>query len=312
MFTQGVAVLLSEAPPVERVAAALEGRKVLGTLPGDEAPGWMGQRPSLVLALDAETNGKVVVDLVDARWPDPMGDPKQEPELFAAWTMGWFGPFAFPGNLERATGCCLSWNGGRDAIDRHRAFLRVRTSYVLCDEAQAKVLPPDYDPEAELETVTKIAHALCGLPEALAYFNPSGEVLLPRETVGDSLAFAFDHTVPPLELWANVRMFGDGAWTVMDTVGMRQLDLDDHEACFIDGRFAPEQVYSFLRNTTFYVLEKGPVIKDGDTTNGPGGVRWRARVVGDSLGTPPRPTLRWFPLDGSEPPPQLQPAAKAG
>ena len=42
--------------------------------------------------------------LVDAPWPDHMGDVEQEAELFAAWNMGWFGPFAYPKNLERARG----------------------------------------------------------------------------------------------------------------------------------------------------------------------------------------------------------------
>jgi len=46
--------------------------------------------------------------------------------------------------------------------------------------------------------------------------------------------------LPPVDLWANRRMFklNDG-WMMMDTVGMKQLDLDDLETCFRTDHFNP-------------------------------------------------------------------------
>jgi hypothetical protein len=90
----------------------------------------------------------------------------------------------------------------------------------------------------------------------------------------------------------------------MDTVGMSQLDVDDHEVCFPADRFPPEQLANFLRNSTDYVRKRGPVIKHGDTMDGPGRIRWRAFHAGEALTAPPRRTLRWLP-EGFEPPPEL-------
>ncbi|MDJ0847938.1 MAG: hypothetical protein QNK04_06055 [Myxococcota bacterium] len=41
-----------------------------------------------------------------------MGDPQREPLLMGAWSMGHFGPFAYPGGLERAAQQCWGWAPG--------------------------------------------------------------------------------------------------------------------------------------------------------------------------------------------------------
>jgi hypothetical protein len=66
------------------------------------------------------------------------------------------------------------------------------------------------------------------------------------------------------------------------------------------------EVAGFLRSIADYVVDHGAgVIKDGDTTDGPGDRRWQARRFDDSLGTPPRPVLRWLPLDGVRVPAEI-------
>jgi hypothetical protein len=94
-----------------------------------------------------------------------------------------------------------------------------------------------------------------------------------------------------------------------DVIGMEQLDAQDHEACFRRDRHDAAEVMSFLRNTTNYVLDNGPVIKDGHTTDGPGGV-WRAMELEEGLLPPPRPVLRWFPEGSELPPAALRQPAK--
>ena len=46
-------------------------------------------------------------------------------------------------------------------------------------------------------------------------------------------------------------------------------------------------------------------IKDGDTVDGPGGIRWQGRSFEDSLGDPPRQVLRFLPTGVSRIPQEL-------
>ena len=232
--------------------------------------------------------------------------------LFAAWSMGHFGPGAFPGGLQRATQNCWHWEDGAAVAQRHTSFVRIRTSYVLGAEGDDPVMPPDYDPVAELLFSTAIARAILNVPGALCYFNPNGEMLHTAEAIDSALAEQRDSGTLPQHLWCNVRLVrlsDQEPWMLMDTVGMDQLDRVDHEALFGDD-YDPSQVARFLRSIADYLLQRGPVIKDGDTASGPGEVDWQARTFSDPIYQPPRDVMRWLPLDGSKAPPALTQAAK--
>jgi hypothetical protein len=307
-FTQSAAVLFEKPPTLDALGAALA---PLGVVRAAEPAnnGWMGG-PGFILPLRPEVNGYVVVDLQTAAWPDAMGDPKTDAMLFGAWATGGFGPFVYPGNLERAKAMSFGWPEGPQVAARHTAFVRIKTSYVLGAAKDAPVMPADCDPVAELSRVLEIAQALLQAPGALAYFNPNGEVLRDAAGVAEDLRFAQENGLPPLGLWSNVRLFAPESqpdWSVMDTVGMEQVNVADHEACFVRGAYEPGEVDNFLRNATLYVLQNGPTINDGDTMDGPGGIQWQAYASADSLAPRVRPTLRWFPIDDSETPDALQP-----
>ena len=153
----------------------------------------------------------------------------------------------------------------------HRAFLRIRMTYILGAGPDAKVAPPDYDPRSELEYLNKIVIALMDHPKALLYFNPNGEVLRNRESFVEGVEYHQKHSLPPLGLWSNVRMFNfDEQWMLMETVGMEQLDLPDLEACFPKGSFDGGAVDYFFRNCSLYLLQNGEVIKDRNTWMGRG------------------------------------------
>src|SRR5690606_38263004 len=107
-------------------------------------------------------------------WPDAMGDPEQEADLFAAWTMSALGPFTFPGALERSVEHAMRWKDARARVPAHRAFVRARSSYVLGKGGDAPIIPEGYDPIAELFQLTAITRAVLELPGAVAYFYPSG------------------------------------------------------------------------------------------------------------------------------------------
>ncbi len=310
LFTQGVAVLFDRAVELDALANALARFQVQNQRSGSES--WEISGPSLLLPLapaggDAAKKGAVAVDTVAQPWPDHMGDPKDESTLFGAWSMGHFGPGAYPGGLQRATQQCWHWQQGPALAQLHTAFVRIRTSYAFGAKDDDPVIPENYDAVAELMHVTAVARAILNLPGALCYFNPNGETLHSAETIDEKLAVHRQTSTLPQQLWCNVRLIRLGdcqPWMFMDTVGMSQLDAIDHEAVFCEG-YDLSDVSSFLRNVANYVFQRGQVIKDGDTINGPGEISWQACQYSDPLYDPPRDVLRWLPCDGSEVPPAL-------
>ena len=304
LTTQCLAVLLSEPVTLDRLEAAIPDFPVLKRLT-DPPSAWPFGGPGLVVGFRPEVNGYVSVDVVDHPWPDDMGDPQTSTTLFGAWSMGFFGPFAYPGGLARAGQQAWAWEDAQQVASRHKAFLRVLSSYSFGAEREAPVMPPDYLPLPELDFVTRLTESLLRLPEALCYYNPNGERLLPRSNVRELLAHG-DNTGPlPLELWSNVRLFnlgGEPEWLLMDTVGMSQLDAPDHEACFEAGAYAPDEVSGFLHSIALYRFENGPTINDGDTVDGPGEIPWQGATFENGLADPPREVIRWLPMDDRDRP----------
>ncbi|MFZ5481241.1 MAG: DUF4261 domain-containing protein [Myxococcota bacterium] len=292
--TQGLVVLFREAPRPDALDAALAPFRAVPK-PVEE-PTWIaGDHDGFAIA--APRGGLATVHVLARAWPDSMGDPKTDGVLYGAWMTGFFGPFAYPMGLARAVRHAYGWEGAAEAVTKHCAFVRVLVTYVAGAKPDAPVLPEGYDARAELDFATAIAAAIAAIPGALAYFDPSGEVLLPPEELGPRLADGLGQARPAIDAWTNVRIGRvDEAppWILMDTVGLAQLDRDDLEACFPGDRVEPDEVARFLRNVSLYVVERGDVIKDGHTLDGPNG-RWRAWRTEQGLMDPPRPTLRMFP-----------------
>jgi hypothetical protein len=303
-ITQTLAILLRKPPPSRKIEERLGEFKIARHVEASEPGG-----PSTLIAYRPDVNGYVLIDMVDGQWPDRMGDPKAEPEVFAAWASGDFGPGTWPGALERACLHSWVWPEGRSVPLQHQSFVRIRCSYVFGAGPEAPLMPSDYRPRQELEFVTRIAAALVRLPEAICYFNPNGECVRDASRVLESLSYHASARLMPLDLWSNIRVFKfnemQPEWTVMDTVGMSQLDVPDHEAFYQSNAYEPTEVGNFLRNASSYVVEHGPVIRSGDTMDGPDNVRWQAFMIEKGRMTPPRPVIRWFPQDHRTPPAEL-------
>lgn len=301
MFTQGLAVLFERAPALDAITAALD-VPVLRRL--DEDAGWISG-PSVVVAHRPELNGYVSIDVVDAPWPDSMGSPTEDPDLFGAWSMGFFGPFAFPENLLRATR--QAWHlreSPEELANRHRAFARVRLSYVFGADEDAPVMPEGVDPVRELEQLHALARRLLAVPGALAIFNPNAEMLLTPDGFDRLAADARASARLPIDTWMNVRFYrldglADG-WAVMDTVGLAQLDRTELEACF-PASVQPGEVATFLKRIALYLAGAGDVIAEGHTVDGPGG-SWRATHREESIAAPPRDVVRLTPVSAAVPP----------
>ncbi len=303
-FSQGLMVLLSAPATLDELENLLRGRNIVSK--HEKSDNWELSGPSILIPFRPEVNGYVTVDLVDRPWPDKLGHPQQEPQLFASWSMGHFGPFAFPGNLERAVRQSWVWPKAKEIVPQHKAFIRLRSSYILGAEKDLLCLPKDYQPLPELKFITEIVKALMKHASALCYFNPNGEVVLGPIEFLKKLEFAESNNLPALENWSNIRLFNlEGNWLMMDSVGMEQLDVPDHEACFPKGAYDTRNVASFLRDAELYVLNNDVIIRDGDTMDGPGNIKWQGKSFKVGIVPPPRRVLRWLPCDGSKPPPNV-------
>jgi len=296
-FSQTLVVLFKQHVGLSELRSLLTGFDVVKDVPASEH--WEFAGPALVIAYMPGVNGLVAVDIVDRAWPDHMGAPKDAPTLFGAWSMGYFGPFTYPGSLERALQ--HSSPDATDAARRHKAFARIHVSYVFGADGNARLLPENYRPLPELAFITGLASALLQHPHALCYFNPNGELLLTKANLDKQIAFAATSAIRPLDVWMNFRLFnfdrpdGDPNWLMMDTVGNQQLDILDQEIFFPKKDVSPDEAYRWLRNATGYMLDNGEVIKDGDTMDGPGGRRQQAKHFSVGLISPPRRVLRWLP-----------------
>lgn len=304
-FTQSACVLLSKPTTLDALTPLLSEFQIAKRI--DQFKEMHLGGPSLIVAHRPEVNGYVSVDLREGKWPDHMGDSKTEATLFMAWGMGNYGPFTFPGGLQRAQQQLWAWPAGKEIVPQHNAAIHIRASYVFGGGKDAPILPSDYDALAEMHFITRLAVALLKHPDALAYFNPNGEILADEKTLLKSLEYHAQQKLPPFDIWVNVRVLNpNNGWMIMDTVGMEQLDRPDLEACFPAKKYDLGQISYFLRNCCLYLLNNGEVIKDKDTMNGPGGINWQAHYVKKELSPPPRRLVRWFPLDGSEPPSEMQ------
>ncbi len=310
MYTQGVCVLLEQPvtlDAIEDVLADYEFRARKDSYERLESGG-----PTVVVNYREEVNGLVAIDIVDTQWPDHMGDADKEPDLFAAWMMGGYGPYAFPDGLQRAAQQSWTWEDGKTVAQRHNAFIRVRVSYAFGAEENDPVVPPDYESLPELQFITTLTSKLLSLPGALCYFNPNGEVLRDEDGLRESLNFSWSNELPPLDVWSNVRLFNvNPEWSMMDTVGNSQLDIRDSEACFHSDSYDFGAVENFLRNVSLYILRNGEVVGEGDTMDGPGDTVWQCHLLEESACAPPRRVYRWFPQDNRTPPPELLPADEA-
>jgi hypothetical protein len=304
LFTQGVAVLMKAAPKIDELVPLLDGFEIAGRREASES--WTLGGPSLLLEYRPKANGCIQIDVVDRPWPDAMNSP-DDPSLLAAQTMGFFGPFCYPGSLQRACQHCYTWADGPATVQAHKAFLRVRVSYALDAAPEDAALPRNYRPFEEGELMLGVVEALLEHPAALCYFNPNGEVLSPLDRFAEICDHYRQAGLPAVNLLANRRMvkFEGTAWMMMDTVGLGQVDMVDLECCFSD-RYDPNEVAVFLVNTALQMAKPGsPKIKDGHTLTGIKGVLFEAKRFEQPLLGPPRPVVRFRPRDGTASPVEM-------
>jgi hypothetical protein len=302
-FTQGVTLLTNGQTTVDDVKSALrrQGFEIVKESPAPEQ--WAFGGPTLIVPFLPQVNGYAAIDLVNHPWPDAMGDPKSDPLIFGAWSMGHFGPLAFPGGLARAQQHAWSWPAGRTIATGHRGFLRVRLSYVFGANENVALFPADYDPVAEMTFMSRAVLALLKAPGVICYFNPNGEVLRDEQSFRQVWEPCTVQQKLPLSLWMNIRFSNlNESLGFMDTVGNGQLEVRDIEAIFPTSKYDPRDIDYYLRNVTQYLLGLDREMQTGDDIDGPGetNLSWTTEVLDRGVIEPPRVVLRLYPNASSK------------
>ena len=304
LFTQGVAVLFSEAPSLAQLRALLEDYEITSENPLGSSH-WQTESASFRIACRPEVGGYCLLDIVVRPWPDHLSNSEREPSLHAAWSMGHFGPFTSAGSLARAIEHAHRWPHAAQLAPQHTAFVRMRTSYTIGINGPAAALPPEYDALPELEWLITLASHVCKHPRAMAFFNPNAEVLLPPPALKEVLQQAAESESPPLDAMINLRLAHVDGWQLLDTIGMAQLDLPDQEILCPDGVSSSQELSAFLFDAAFHmVTTEIPIVTD-NSSFGPGGTEWVATTRISAIREPSRTIVHWTEIEGPEEPAQF-------
>jgi len=315
-FSQCVAVLVSEAPGLAELRLILE-REGYTIQADEDVSQWPEmQGAGLTLATDFANGASCWVDICEFPWPDDLGVTEPPTLVTGAHMMGAFGPFSHPGAFERALQA-----PGHDAVAqearRHRAFVRFRVSYLIPasgDSAEARFASAENGNRTwEIGWLLRAAASLRGMPTALAYFNPASELLLPMQALTDILSFAFEHKTFPVEAVCRVRGCPvDEQWSMVDSLGMAQFGLCDHEFAWSGAQPSRQEQGAFLINLLRYQIGEAAPVAGGHTTDGPQNKLWRAEEREASCMIPERKVLHWTAAGDTPEPPQLRAAAAGG
>ena len=303
LCSQGVCLLTDGRTTLSDIKSALQQKDFEIVKESPPQKEWCFGGPSLTISFLPDVNGFAIVDVVNELWPDSMGDPKSDPIIFGAWSMGHFGPLAYPGGLARAGQHAWTWAPGRNIAEKHHGFIRIRMSYALGAKGDDPVFPKNYDSLAELNFITRAVLAMLDVHGVISYFNPNGEVLLDRAVFSEVWTACQKQKNIPLPLWTNIRFYNfSGRLGFMDTVGNGQLDLHDIEAIFPISKFEPADVGYYLRYITQYLLELDRPLKTGEDIYGPGetDLSWTIQMLEQGTVAPPRQVVRLFPKANRE------------
>lgn len=311
-FSQGIAVLFSKAPDLGVLRLQLE-RAGYTISSMEEASEWPEMQGAMLkLATNFDSGAVCWVDICDFRWPDDMGCSGPPTQMTAAHAMGAFGPFVNPGALARA----LEAPGYQEAVPAargHQAFVRLRISHFFQSQAnEAKsnnTRPQNTQPAQELGFLLRVAASLSVFPEASAYFNPNSELLLTMQGLTSGLTQAWEQKSFPVQAVCRVRGCPvNETWSIVDSVGLGQFDLPDHEFCWGAPALTRQDQMSFMLYLILYQVENSVRVGNNHTTDGPQGKRWRAEERENACMEPPRKVLHWL-AEGDSPEPAALRAA---
>jgi hypothetical protein len=291
MILQTGVVLFASLPSLSEVAEGLSGIPIARRRERDPESGyWFGGEGSLLVETDSGPNGAIAVELFHQPWPDPMGNPETDADLFGAWAMRQFGLTTFPYALARANA------EGTAARSDHVGFVRLNLSYVFGAEDDALVCPDERNVGAELRAMARLARGLCDLPGALGWFAPNGEVWLPVEEAREMLTRQAEGELVH-QLWVSTRAYPAGKHLLVETVGVTTLGQQmgsayDHQVVVLPDLGLDGDVVSRFVVELSGLARGGSDVAPSEPVLGPGG-RWFASLV-ETDNPPPRSVVRWI------------------
>ncbi|MDB6005616.1 MAG: hypothetical protein JWR15_2603 [Prosthecobacter sp.] len=201
-FSQGIAVLFEQSPALGSLRHLLERNGFTVTADEDTTEWPEMQGACLTLATDFESGAVCWVDICEFPWPDDMGTSGKPTLVTSAHALGAFGPFVYPGALERALQA-PGYQAASASARSHQAFVRLRVSHFFTtpagSEESSPSRPENAHPAHELGFLLHAAAALVELPGAIAYFNPNSELILPLEGFGNILNGSMEHKTYPMK-----------------------------------------------------------------------------------------------------------------
>jgi len=290
MALQTAVVLFGRLISPESIASALAANfPVAERIAGPGEAYWQSGDGTLEVAASAQHSGRVEVQLFHRCWPDAMGDPDHDPELFAAWSRHQFGLLTFPYGLARAAA------QPQAPSPEHVAFVMLSWSSASSESEKAPSDPGGRSVLSELSELSRVAAVVCGIPGALAWFSPNGEVLLEAAVARAKLQQQSAGQLVP-ELWISTRVVPAGNHLLVETLGMGALGdppltAYDHQVLLPDLGLDMDLVVRFLREISGAVRMSGSAEIPTETLLGPGG-RWSPEpAVRDN--PPHREVVRW-------------------
>ena len=217
MFTQSLYVLTDRLVALDEVARALVDVPALGRQSSPAGEHWAHGSDAWVAGTRHHDRGRIVIDVVHRPFPDDL-DTTNDRRLYAAWSMGQFGPMVRPGCLQRA----LSRISGPISaeIAQHLGFIRLRYAYAV--EGEKSGLPRDRDAPGELMALSHLAYFISEFQGALALFDPNGEKLTEPRSVRQEMDIARMMDESAWSLWTSQAEVAGTHGSGMRTMGVGQ------------------------------------------------------------------------------------------
>jgi hypothetical protein len=162
-------------------------------------------------------------------------------------------PAALPwSDLERSASDSLLWRNASEEVRRHQAFLLGSLSF------------NSLTPVKQAVALTKgVAAALVACDEAMGVFWRGAKLLVPKKLFVEMATEVLPQG-PPIEIWIDIRCGLDTTSTSNGyTRGMEALGHMEIEA--VGAPEKPSDLCSRIRSLVAHLLQKGPVIRNGNT-----------------------------------------------
>lgn len=297
-FTQGIAVLFSQAPSMDAIRLCFEGQGYsTGVI--DDTTQWPEMSGiCLNIATDFDPAAQCWVDTFHETWPDDMGGSSAGVSVVAqAYEMGAYGPFVHPGAFSRALQA-PGYKAMVQGAEKHQAYVRLRIIRMAAGPVDGVPKPQegplDASPAAEIAFLLRLASSLEAYSADAFYFNPNSEMIMPLKSLSEMLdTMDKQKSFPVMAVCRTAAYKVDEQWSLADSTGMQQLGIRDHEFAWADITVSRKEQFEFLTNLLVYQVNSVVWMGSGHTTEGPHGTLWRAEERSNSCGMPPRPVLHW-------------------